>query len=122
MVDGIRLGRVGGIQGKEDTQKYQRDRPCVFRGIALACPEESPSFSTFGEGSSAISLGLRLLRLFDRQFTADRRGALWRTFIVPGEGGRISTVAKAGAPVSPALISPPSPLDFLRLREPARPL
>lgn len=36
------------------------------------------------------------------------------TLIVPGEGGRTSTVAKAGAPVSPALISPPSPLERRR--------
>ncbi len=39
-----------------------------------------------------------------------------RTLIVPGEGGLTSRVAKAGAPVSPALISPPRPLDRLRIR------
>lgn len=33
------------------------------------------------------------------------------TLILPGEGGLTSTVAKAGAPVSPALISPPNPLE-----------
>jgi len=33
---------------------------------------------------------------------------------VPGDVGLISKVASAGTPVSPALISPPSPLDFLR--------
>jgi hypothetical protein len=38
------------------------------------------------------------------------------TLIVRGEGGLISNVARAGALVSPALISPPSPLDFLRAR------
>lgn len=36
------------------------------------------------------------------------------TLRVPGDGGLISNVARAGALVSPALISPPSPLDFLR--------
>ena len=36
--------------------------------------------------------------------------------MVPGEGGLMSNVAKAGAPVSPALISPPKPLDLLRAR------
>jgi len=36
------------------------------------------------------------------------------TLRVPGDGGLTSHVASAGAPVSPALISPPSPLDFLR--------
>lgn len=36
------------------------------------------------------------------------------TLRVPGDGGLISKVAKAGEPVSPALISPPSPLDLLR--------
>jgi hypothetical protein len=38
------------------------------------------------------------------------------TFIVPGEGGRTSNVANAGALVSPALISPPRPLDRRRIR------
>ena len=35
---------------------------------------------------------------------------------VPGDGGLTSRVANAGALVSPALISPPSPLDRLRIR------
>jgi hypothetical protein len=39
-----------------------------------------------------------------------------RTLIVPGDGGLTSSVANAGDPVSPALISPPSPLDLLRIR------
>ena len=39
-----------------------------------------------------------------------------RTLIVPGDGGLMSSVAKAGELVSPALISPPSPLDRLRIR------
>jgi hypothetical protein len=38
------------------------------------------------------------------------------TFIVPGDGGRTSNVANAGTLVSPALISPPSPLDRRRIR------
>jgi len=38
------------------------------------------------------------------------------TFNVPGEGGRTSRVASAGTPVSPALISPPSPDERLRSR------
>jgi hypothetical protein len=38
------------------------------------------------------------------------------TFIVPGDGGRTSNVANAGALVSPALISPPSPLERRRIR------
>jgi hypothetical protein len=42
------------------------------------------------------------------------RGVL--TLIVPGDGGLTSSVANAGALVSPALISPPSPLDRLRMR------
>jgi hypothetical protein len=36
--------------------------------------------------------------------------------MAPGDGGLTSRVAKAGALVSPALISPPSPLDRLRIR------
>lgn len=36
--------------------------------------------------------------------------------MMPGEGGLALRVAKAGALVSPALISPPSPLDRLRIR------
>ena len=36
--------------------------------------------------------------------------------IVPGDGGLTSSVANAGTLVSPALISPPSPLDRLRMR------
>lgn len=36
------------------------------------------------------------------------------TLKVVGDCGRISKVEKEGAPVSPALISPPNPLDFLR--------
>jgi hypothetical protein len=39
-----------------------------------------------------------------------------RTLIVPGDGGLMSSVANAGELVSPALISPPSPLDRLRTR------
>ena len=39
-----------------------------------------------------------------------------QTLIVPGDGGLTSNVANAGALVSPALISPPSPLDLLRIR------
>ena len=39
-----------------------------------------------------------------------------QTLTVLGDGGLTSHVATAGAPVSPALISPPSPLDFLRAR------
>ncbi len=39
-----------------------------------------------------------------------------RTLIVPGDGGLTSRVANAGTLVSPALISPPSPLDRLRTR------
>jgi hypothetical protein len=39
-----------------------------------------------------------------------------RTLIVPGDGGLMSSVANAGELVSPALISPPSPLDRLRIR------
>jgi len=35
---------------------------------------------------------------------------------VPGDGGLTSSVASAGALVSPALISPPKPLDLLRAR------
>lgn len=35
---------------------------------------------------------------------------------MPGEGGLTSRVAKAGALVSPALISPPNPLERLRIR------
>ena len=38
------------------------------------------------------------------------------TLIVPGDGGLTSSVANAGELVSPALISPPSPLDLLRIR------
>jgi hypothetical protein len=38
------------------------------------------------------------------------------TLRVPGDGGLRSRVASAGALVSPALISPPSPLDLLRVR------
>jgi len=38
------------------------------------------------------------------------------TLSVPGDGGRTSNVARAGALVSPALISPPSPLDLRRIR------
>jgi len=38
------------------------------------------------------------------------------TLTAADEGGLTLTVAKAGAPVSPALISPPSPLDLLRAR------
>jgi len=34
--------------------------------------------------------------------------------MAPGDGVLKSSVAKAGAPVSPALISPPRPLDLLR--------
>lgn len=47
-------------------------------------------------------------------FSSRSKAAL--TLIVRGEGGLISNVARAGALVSPALISPPSPLDFLRDR------
>lgn len=36
--------------------------------------------------------------------------------MAPDDGGLTSTVAKAGAPVSPALIFPPRPLDLLRAR------
>lgn len=36
--------------------------------------------------------------------------------MVPGDGGLTSKVANAGEPVSPALISPPSPLERLRIR------
>jgi hypothetical protein len=36
--------------------------------------------------------------------------------MVPGDGGLTSNVANAGALVSPALISPPSPLDRRRIR------
>jgi len=35
---------------------------------------------------------------------------------VPGDGGLMSSVANAGELVSPALISPPSPLERLRTR------
>ena len=38
------------------------------------------------------------------------------TLIAPGDAGRTSSVANAGELVSPALISPPSPLDLLRIR------
>ena len=44
----------------------------------------------------------------------DKRGLL--TLMVPGDGGLTSKVANAGEPVSPALISPPSPLERLRMR------
>lgn len=44
------------------------------------------------------------------------RAGMLLTFTVAGDGGRTSKVAIAGAPVSPALISPPSPLDLLRNR------
>jgi len=46
--------------------------------------------------------------------SSDRNGT--RTLIVPGDGGLMSSVANAGELVSPALISPPSPLDRLRTR------
>lgn len=38
------------------------------------------------------------------------------TLALSGNGGRTSIVVKAGAPVSPALISPPRPLDFRLMR------
>lgn len=38
------------------------------------------------------------------------------TLMVAGEGGLTSSVANAGTLVSPALISPPSPLERLRTR------
>lgn len=34
--------------------------------------------------------------------------------MAPGDGDLTSNVAKAGTPVSPALISPPRPLDLVR--------
>ena len=37
--------------------------------------------------------------------------------MVPGDGGLTSNVAKAGALVSPALSSPPSPLERRRIRD-----
>lgn len=71
-----------------------------------------PRFPPFREWSFAISLifSLRTVRL------GNRRGLGKRTLIVPGDGGLTSKVANAGDPVSPALISPPSPLDLLRMR------
>jgi hypothetical protein len=41
---------------------------------------------------------------------------LLHTLIVPGDGSLTSSVANAGELVSPARISPPSPLDLLRIR------
>lgn len=45
-----------------------------------------------------------------------RNSSKLHTLIVPGDGGLTSSVANAGELVSPALISPPSPLDLLRIR------
>jgi len=66
--------------------------------------------------SKMVSYGLvRFVPAQSQIGEATRKRGL-RTLIVPGDGGLTSSVAKAGALVSPALISPPSPLDRLRAR------
>lgn len=85
----------------------------MLQRVSFPSLEESPSFPPFREGVLFIPFVLCLLdiskaRLVDR---------LLLTLIVPGDCGLTSNVANAGALVSPALISPPSPLDLLRIRD-----
>lgn len=82
----------------------------MFESISFPLLKESFRFSPFRKWFLAISVCLCLLDVSRGTATAE---ALLRTLIVPADGGLTSSVANAGELVSPALISPPSPLDLL---------
>ena len=84
----------------------------MLQGIAFPLLKEGPRFSTLREGLLSIAFSLSLWQV--SQDSVGQGGL--RTLMAPGDGGRTSRVAKAGALVSPALISPPSPLDRRRMR------
>jgi hypothetical protein len=110
----IRFGRVDGEKGQEDQYQNEGGNPGVLQRVSLPLLEEGSGFPPFRKGLPAISFVLRLLTLSFRSQLPG--GAARLTLTVPGDGGLTSNVAKAGALVSPALISPPSPLDRRRIR------
>ena len=134
---GISGHRVDGVEREDDGEEDERDDPGVFEGVALGLPQNRARLVPFRRGLLAVS---RLLCLWKRglapfsallTFAAGRGISLSPTIrvhvymatdtehpIVPtlidrGDG-ITSMVARAGALVSPALISPPRPLDRLR--------
>lgn len=63
-----------------------------------------------------VSCDLYLLVPAQHQQSRAAAEVMLCTLIEPGDSGLTSSVANAGELVSPALISPPSPLDRLRVR------
>lgn len=87
----------------------------MLQRVPLRLLEEGFGLPPFREGLLAVSFIFCLFQVSSAaQCNARRRRFL--TLIDRGDCGITSNVAKAGALVSPALISPPSPLDFLRDR------
>ena len=115
-VQNVGVRRVDGIGSEDGKYKDERNDPCVLHGIPPELLEEALSFPPLREWFPPVFL---MLGLF---VSAE----VWRncrasnTLIWPcdsnGEGGLPSSVASDGAPVSPARISPPNPMDFRRSR------
>jgi len=110
----VRLRRIDCKQGKEDADQDKRNDPCMLHCVPLPLLKKGPRFPPLGERLLSISLILCLLVVSYIVPSDWTKGEL-RTLIVPGDGGLTSRVANAGALVSPALISPPSPLDRRRI-------
>jgi len=104
--------RINGIEEEEDRKYGEGHNPSILQRVPLPLLEDIPRFPPFREGLFTVSVALSLLCMSIRRVAGKGCGSL--TLRVPGDGGLTSKVASAGTPVSPALISPPRPLDFLR--------
>lgn len=87
----------------------------MLQRVPFPLLQQTLSLPAFREGLLAISGILRLLHVSWGSSKLTRAVAL-PTLIDREDCGITSSVARAGALVSPALISPPSPLDLLRIR------
>jgi hypothetical protein len=119
--DWIGDGGVNGVEEEKDVEEDKRDDPGVLNRISFPALDESSNFSTLGEGLLAFPFYLRLLSFLSAFMpfcplltppSLKTSVAIGLTFASSGIADLTSSVMKAGAPVSPALISPPNPLDF----------
>ena len=111
-MDRICRSRIDGIEEEKDGKEGKRGDPSMLYCIPLPLLKNVSSFPSFRERLLSVSFTLRLLGVSICRVLVEGGSGL--TLSVPGDGGLMSQVASAGTPVSPALISPPSPLDFLR--------
>jgi hypothetical protein len=108
VTDRIRCCWIYRVDEEECIDNDERRDPGMLENITTQSAGQTLCFPSLGEGLLAIFLVLSLLNV---RVNKTLLPVFTLTFGVNGDGGLVSHVARDGA-VSPALISPPSPLDF----------